>query len=182
MAFFKPLLLSIIPIAITLAISPASAQQDVTDTSVIHKIRAAETKNSHIPELAFHLTDGSGSRLTSSPGFYRAGNYAIATMKSWGLTNVAYEPWGEYGRGWEPQTFSITMQLPYQAAIIGYPQPWSANTKGTITAPVYRLLYTELKDPSYLQKNKKTLAVKSSCLPTLKCSMIRITCSPFRGG
>ena len=36
----------------------------------------------------FRLTDVYGPRLTNSPGFRKAGDWAVKEMTSWGLTNV----------------------------------------------------------------------------------------------
>src|SRR5579862_9754281 len=77
------------------------AQQETVDTAAFRRIRAAELKDSHIPMIAHYLTDVSGSRLTNSPGFFRAGKWAIESMKKWGLVRAGFEPWGEYGRGWD---------------------------------------------------------------------------------
>jgi len=152
--------LTVTLLLLVICINLSRAQQENIDTTAIHKIRDAEVKSSNIPVLAFHLTDAAGSRLTNSPGFYRAGNYIVAVMKSWGLSHVVYEPWGEYGRGWEPEVFSISMQVPYQASVIAYPEPWSANTNGAIRAPLYQLLYTDMVDPAYFEKHKKDFSGK----------------------
>src|SRR3954467_350224 len=91
----------------------AHAQQETVDTAVFQKIRNAELNSSQIPQIAHYLTDVSGSRLTNSPGFKRAGTWAIEWMKKWGLQNTAFEPWGEYGRGWDVEEFNILMRAPY---------------------------------------------------------------------
>jgi carboxypeptidase Q len=132
-----------------------SAQQEMVDTASFQLIRNAELNSSQIPVIAHYITDVAGSRLTNSPGFYRAANWAIDAMKKWGLTNAALEPWGEYGKGWETEEFCISMKLPYHGYIIGYPLPWSANTNGEITAPVYEILDNQLMDSNYLEKHKE---------------------------
>ncbi|MGZ3833329.1 MAG: M20/M25/M40 family metallo-hydrolase [Mucilaginibacter sp.] len=130
------------------------AQQEAVDTVAFNKIRDAEMKSSQIPSIAHYLTDVSGSRLTNSDGFRRAGSWAIGTMKKWGLANAGFEPWGEYGRGWDVESFSIMMKVPYTGYIIGYPVPWSASTNGEIHAPVYQVLINDLMDSAYLEKHK----------------------------
>jgi len=130
----------------------AFAQENV-DTAAFRKIRNAEMSNSHIPWIAHNITDVSGSRLTNSPGYFRAGKWAIETMKSWGMTNAALEPWGDYGRGWEADQFSISMTAPYSQAIIGYAVPWSASTGGEIKAPVAILRSAMLTDTAYMNKH-----------------------------
>ncbi|MBS1526113.1 MAG: hypothetical protein JST19_10720, partial [Bacteroidetes bacterium] len=129
------------------------AQQENIDTAAFRKIRNAEMSNSHIPWIAHYLTDVSGPRLTNSPGYFRAANWAVQTMKSWGLVNAKLEPWGEYGRGWETEEFSIWMKTPYIQSIIGYPIPWSPNTNGEIRAQVALLNSNDLADSAYIAKH-----------------------------
>jgi len=132
----------------------ALAQQEMVDTAAFRMIRNAEMNNSHIPEIAYNLTDASGPRLTNSPGFFRAANWAVETMKKWGLANAALEPWGEYGRGWEVQDFSLSVESAYHNYIIGYPMPWAASTNGAVRAPLYKMLNSDLTDPSFMAKHK----------------------------
>ena len=136
------------------------AQQENVDTAAFRKIRNAEMSNSHIPWIAHNLTDVTGPRLTNSPGYFRGANWAITTMKSWGLVKAALEPWGEYGRGWEAQDFSVTMTAPYRQAIIGYAVPWSANTNGTIRAQVMLLKAGNMVDSAFMAKHAADYAGK----------------------
>ena len=131
------------------------AQQEMVDTAAFQKIRNAELTSSQIPLIAHNLTDVAGSRLTNSPGFYRAARWAVEAMKNWGLQNAVLEPWGEYGRGWEAEEFSIAMKQPYYGHLIGYPLPWSANTNGEIHAPVYQILDNQLLDSGFLAKHRE---------------------------
>lgn len=109
--------------------------------------------NSHITWIAHYLTDVAGPRLTNSPGYFRAGKWAVSTMKTWGLTNANLEPWGEYGRGWDVEQFSISMTSPYLQSVIGYAVPWSPNTNGEVKAPVALLHQKYLGDSSYINKH-----------------------------
>ncbi|MDO3624887.1 M20/M25/M40 family metallo-hydrolase [Mucilaginibacter sp. BT774] len=131
----------------------AQAQQENVDTAAIRMIRAAEKTNSHIPMIAHYLTDVSGSRLTNSPGFFRAGNWAVETMKKWGLVNAKLEPWGDYGRGWEQEEFSVDMEVPYHQSFIGYAIPWTANTNGKIRAQVAILNPASMIDTNFMAKH-----------------------------
>jgi hypothetical protein len=49
--------------------------------------------NSQVMEVMSYLTDVHGPRLTGSPNIKAAGDWAVAKMKEWGLTNAALEPW-----------------------------------------------------------------------------------------
>jgi len=127
------------------------AQENV-DTAAFRKIRNAEMSNSHIPWIAHNLTDVVGPRLTNSAGYFRGANWAASTLKGWGLSNAALEPWGEYGRGWDVDQFSISMTAPYLQSIIGYAAPWSSNTNGEIKALVTILTYKTM-DPAYISQH-----------------------------
>src|SRR6202000_2481190 len=112
------------------------AQQENIDTAVFNKIRKAELENSHVAQIAHYLTDVSGPRLTNSPGFNRAGKWAVETMTKWGMVNAALEPWGEFGKQWELQDFSMYMILPYRQPLRAYAEPWSSSTNGVVQGQV----------------------------------------------
>ena len=59
--------------------------QDGYDATVVASIKAEEEKNSQVMDIAFHLTDVNGPRLTASPGFLKAANWAKEKLASWGL-------------------------------------------------------------------------------------------------
>ena len=134
-------------------LNPLLAQRETVDTAAFRQIRDAEMNSSQVANIAHYITDVSGSRLTNSPGFMRAGNWAIETMKHWGLQNAGFEAWGEYGRGWDMEEFHISMKAPYSGYILGYAQPWSSNTNGEIHANVFLINYANLLDSAFLEKH-----------------------------
>jgi hypothetical protein len=77
---FKSICLSILLIA-SLSLF---AQKEKTDATV-QKIRQEEMNNSKVMDIAFHLTDVSGPRLTVSPGFTRATNLCGSAIKVLGV-------------------------------------------------------------------------------------------------
>jgi hypothetical protein len=131
----------------------AYAQQEKIDINAFEKIKNAELTNSHIPFIAHYLTDVSGPRLTNSPGYKRAADWAIGIMKQWGLVNTQMEPWGEFGEQWELQDFSLTLRQPYPQPLRAYAQPWSANTNGTVTGDVMIIPPTAMLDSAYFIKH-----------------------------
>ena len=92
--------------------------------------------------ILYNLTDRYGPRLTNSPQFRRAGEWAVGQLKEWGLTNVHLEKWPTAGgRGgaipaWEVTEYSGAMVEPTYMPIIGYPQAWSGSTNGPVTGEV----------------------------------------------
>jgi hypothetical protein len=131
--------------------------QEAIDTAAFRMIREAEMADSHIPDIAFHLTDVAGSRLTNSPGFFRAAHWAVTAMNGWGLQNTGLEPWGTYGKGWEIQDFHISLRAPYDGYILGYPLPWSTNTPGEIHAPVFLVSTTQAMDSAWIDQHRAEL-------------------------
>ena len=55
------------------------------DEAFIMKLKEDGMKNSQVMDHAFYLTDVSGPRLTASPGFMNAAQWAKNKLESWGL-------------------------------------------------------------------------------------------------
>src|SRR5258708_17725536 len=89
--------------------------------------------------ILYNLTDRYGPRLTNSPQFRRAGDWAVGQLKEWGLSNAHLEKFSTTGGrggaipGWEFTSYSGAMVEPTYMPLIGYPQAWSGGTNGPIT-------------------------------------------------
>ncbi len=94
------------------------------------KIKQEGLKNSAVMNIAFHLTDESGPRLTNSPGFFRAANWAKDELTRLGLVNAVLEPWGDFGKGWEQTRCYVAMTAPYYVPMIAIPRAWTGSTPG----------------------------------------------------
>src|SRR6476620_7512267 len=105
------------------------AQKD-GDDAAINKIKAEGLQHSQVMQHAFYLTDVSGPRLTASPGFMNAANWAKTTLESWGLKNVKVEPWGEFGKGWQQGRCYVAMTKPYYVPFIAQSKAWTGSTPG----------------------------------------------------
>jgi hypothetical protein len=137
---------------------PLIAQQPTEriDRNVIHRIKTAEiggegggfggrgARGSAPPimETLYNLTDRYGPRLTNSPQFRAAGEWAVKQLNEWGLSDVHLEKWAtgsSAGRtraaipGWEFTEYEGAMVEPSYMPIIGYPQAWSGSTDGKVT-------------------------------------------------
>ncbi len=103
----------------------------------------------------YNLTDRYGPRLTNSPQFRRAGDWAVGQLKEWGLANVHLEKWSTAGgRGgpipsWEITGYSGAMVEPTYMPIIGYPQAWSGGTNGVVTGEA---ILASIQAPADLDK------------------------------
>jgi hypothetical protein len=102
------------------------------------KIRAeAASGSSQVSQIFDTLTIDIGPRLTASPAFARAVDFAVEKLKSWGFENTRREAW-KFGRGWTLDKLTLEMVEPRYAPLIGYAEGWSPSTAGELTAaPVY---------------------------------------------
>ena len=123
-------------LVLLLVLTPLSAQppQEKVDLDAIYRIKAEGFQRSRVMEITSWLTDVYGPRVTNSPGFRRAGEWAVGEMKSWGLANVKLEPFGPFGRGWSNEKFYAMATTPGGSfPLIGMSQAWTPGTDGPIS-------------------------------------------------
>jgi hypothetical protein len=127
-----------VALALALVISlavPVSAQERV-DMSAIAKIKDEGFNRSQVMDVMSWLTDVHGPRLTGSPTTKAAGDWTIAKMKEWGVTNPRYEWWDNFGRGWMNERMVAQVVSPVPFPVIAYPTAWSPGTPGPVTTDV----------------------------------------------
>lgn len=158
------------------------AQQETVDPAVMQKIRAEGLNNSQVMKTAFYLTDVSGPRLSNSPGLRRAQDWAVKTLKSYGLKNVTLEPWGKFGQGWQVEKNYVAMTAPYYHAIIASPKAWTPGTNGPVKSEVVLIDITKidtiLKMEPFKGKLKGKIVIFDSptlLSPTFKADADRYT-------
>lgn len=120
------------------------------DLEMISKIRTEGLEKSKVMDIAFHLTDANGPRLTNSPGYTRAANWAVAELKKMGLSNAGLEAWGDFGKGWDLKKSYVAMSAPYYKPLIAYPKTWTKGTGGQKQADI---ILVEAKDSATLVNN-----------------------------
>jgi carboxypeptidase Q len=109
---------------------------DTVDLEVIHRIKAEAFNNSEVMDHLFYLTDANGPRLTGSPGFQTAADWAVNRVKQWGAENAHLESWGSFKRGWSFLHFEIQMNKPVFAPLHGVPMAWCQGTQGSVRGEV----------------------------------------------
>ncbi|MGA7838216.1 MAG: M28 family peptidase [Ignavibacteriaceae bacterium] len=107
--------------------------QEHVDLQMIQKIKNEEYTNSKVMETLSYLTDVYGPRLTNSPNYYKAANWAKNELTKIGLENATIEPWGTFGKGWSVESFSLEMTAPDYDRLIAYPEAWTTSTNGIIS-------------------------------------------------
>ena len=129
-------------------------QAEKVDLNVIHKIKTAELGGggggfgggggagggrggSQVMNIMYNLTDRYGPRLTNSPQFRAAGDWAVSYLKELGLSNVHLEKWATPENNkipsWQVTGYSGAMVEPTYMPIIGVPVAWTAGTGGPVT-------------------------------------------------
>jgi carboxypeptidase Q len=111
--------------------------QEPVDAAMNAKLREEGLNHSKVMDIAFHMTDVAGPRLTNSPGLKKAQEWAVKQLTSYGLVNAKREPWGtKFGKGWEVQKNYAAITVPYYHAIIAIPKAWTASTNGLVKGEV----------------------------------------------
>ena len=108
--------------------------EEKVDLAVVQRIKTEAFDNSRVMDHLFWIADVYGPRLTGSPGFTAAANWVVKQLKSYGIEDAATHPWSKFGRSWRLTKFSVSLQEPEYAPLIGFPLAWSSDTKGPITA------------------------------------------------
>jgi carboxypeptidase Q len=107
------------------------AEENV-DLAMINRIKSEAFENSKVMDHLFYLTDVHGPRLTGSPNFQAAADWAVKRLTEYGLV-AKEEKWGPFGRGWASKHFEAHMIEPQYQPLIGVPLAWTGSTEGTVT-------------------------------------------------
>jgi len=126
-----------------MAVALVAAAQDKVDLETIYKIKQEAIQNSKVMDHLFWLTDAYGPRLAGAPNYKKAADWAVETLKGWGLANAHLENW-KFGRSWENKKFSASLIEPSYAPIYGFALAWAKSTDGVVSGePVYAPVRTE---------------------------------------
>jgi carboxypeptidase Q len=143
--------------------APAAAQvatqtSEKLDYEAIYKIKEEGFQRSQVMDTASWLTDVYGPRLTGSPSFKAAADWAVKRLTEWGASNPHIESWGTFGRGWVNERFSATVVSgPQPWTITGVPKAWTPGVDGTVTADV---VFAPMENEADFEKWKGKLAGK----------------------
>jgi hypothetical protein len=121
---------------VSLALVAPAPANEVADLDAIYRIKQQGLQNSQVMDLVSTLTDVHGPRLTGSPNYMAAAQWAADMFTEWGLENARVEPWGEFGRGWSLERFSAHVVAPQSFPLIGFPKAWTPGTGGKVAGEV----------------------------------------------
>ena len=113
-----------------------SAAGEPVDLDAVTKIRDQGFHHSQVMDIAWHLTEGVGPRLTGSPQELEAHQWAQAKFEEWGLT-VRLEDY-DFGRSWSVEKAQVRLVSPYVQPLEALPEAWTPGTAGTVWGKVVR--------------------------------------------
>lgn len=147
-----------IPILALLLLSPwpALRAEEPVDLAMVTRIRAEGFQNSQVMDVASHLTEEIGSRLTGSPQLLAANEWTKAKLAEWGLANAHLEPY-PFGRGWSFSRSVVRMVAPHEVQLLAYPKAWTPGTNGPVRGEAMR---ADLKSEKDFDKYRGKLAGK----------------------
>lgn len=136
--------------------------EEKVDLSVVNRIKTEAFSDSKVMDTMFYLADVYGPRLTGSPNFQAAGDWAVKRLQEYGLVNVKEEKWGPFGRGWQCKYFEAHMVEPQFSELIGIPLAWTSGTDGSISGePVLAPMRTDADLDKFRGKLKGKIVMSS---------------------
>jgi hypothetical protein len=135
---------------LALIVSATAVMAQPVDTTHVTQLKEEGFKRSQVMNILGMLTDIHGPRLTNSPGYRKAAEYAKATLEGWGLQNVHFDTWDEeFGRGWQLKKFSLSALAPVYFPVVAQPKAWSPGIKGPVQAEA---IYLDIKTENDIEK------------------------------
>lgn len=124
---------AILPVLLPWALvaGPAIAQQPDDLNRVIDE----GLNHSQVMQIAQHLTDDIGGRMTNSPQMRQAETWTADQFRQWGLAHVRKDGF-RFGRGWSIVSSTVRMASPRPIMLTAIPVAWTPPTNGTISAPI----------------------------------------------
>ena len=125
----RRLALSCVVFLAALLAGPRLLAEEKLDLAAVTRIRDEAFNRSKAQETLSALTDEIGPRLTGSPNYRKAAEWARKQFETLGLSSVRVEP-VPFGRGWVLERVAVHMLAPDTAPIEAYPKAWTPGTDG----------------------------------------------------
>jgi len=116
------------------------ASNDYVEADINREIRQEESEHSQVMRIARTLTDVYGPRLTGSPNFKAACNWALREMQEWGLRDPHLEEWNFGHDGWANEKCLVDVISPYKESLVCEAVAWTPGTKGRIRAQAVQIV------------------------------------------
>src|SRR5260221_13812528 len=103
------------------------------DLNILPAIKEEAFSHSQAAEDVFYLADVFGPRFMDSPGYVKAGDWAVERLKAYGLTNATKGYFTTPGPGWGFTGVSVEMVAPSYSRLEGFPLGSSSGTDGVVS-------------------------------------------------
>ena len=128
--------------AVLLLAAPMAAEEKI-DRDLNWKLRREAAERPKVMETLHVLTDVYGPRLTGSPNYKAAADWAIQQLTSWGLVNARLEPWDFGHPGWTNERTSALVVSPYTDTLTVEVVAWTPGTNGAVRGPAVQIVSPE---------------------------------------
>jgi hypothetical protein len=129
-------------IAILAGALPGCAQEPI-DAALNARIRTEALEHSQVMATLHPLTDVFSPRLTASPTYKSAADWAVDRMASWGLKNAHLETWNFGHPGWANEHCAAHVEAPYRSHLQVEVVSWTPSTQGIARGAAYLLKLPE---------------------------------------
>lgn len=145
----------VLPLVLLLTLAPMIHAQEKIDSAVVGQIKDEGMNHSQVMDILSYITDVYGPRLTGSPEYTKAAEWALGEMKSIGLENVHFDAWGPLGRGWSLKHYEANVIGRQVFPLVSYPKAWSPGVRGAAG-----IVYIDVMADTTLESYKGTLKGK----------------------
>ena len=108
-----------------------SGELAAAEADALGRVRDEGFRRSQVMEIARHLTDVIGPRLTGSPQMRSANDWTAEKLTAWGLKNAHLESY-EFGEGWSFTRSAVRQIRPVPAVLVAFPKAWTPGTNGAV--------------------------------------------------
>jgi carboxypeptidase Q len=118
-------------LALACLLSLPAAAQDKIDSAVTARIIDEGMNRSKVMDIISTMTDVYGPRLTWSPEYVRAAQWAMKQLGDWGLANPRLESGEPLGRGWTLEKYTANVAGKWNFPLLSFPMAWSPGVNST---------------------------------------------------
>jgi hypothetical protein len=137
--------------AALIAIAPMAAEETV-DRDMAWKLRREGMERPKVMETLHQLTDVYGPRLTGSPNYKAAADWAVKQLTAWGLKNAHLEPWDFGHPGWTNERVSAFLVSPVTDTLTVEVVAWTPGTNGAVRGEAVQIVLPERPTAQDLDK------------------------------
>jgi hypothetical protein len=131
---------------------PVWSAEEPVDLDAVTKIRDEGFNRSQVMDMAQHLTDHIGPRLTGSPQLKAANEWTLQKLEEIGLEG-RLQPF-DFDHGWSYQRSSLHMVAPQHQTLFALPKAWTPGTDGPVRG---RAMRVKLESEEDLEKYRGKL-------------------------